>query len=776
MRTIRKIRACFLISVLIACIALGCFKGNKDESYKKDMVLIENGIVAIGFSKNNGCIGRLVDLKRNISYVEDASAKPFRIDRGGKPEDSFKLFSYQRDKDYKAGEAYLLTWEIDDGIKLKGRIELADGSDEVIFTSELENRSDKGVLAVEYPVIGRIGSIAENDYLAHPYATGLLVKNPLKNFVGNMDGLRYMPYPESFSGASMQFFTYYARGVGGLYCAAYDSGFHQKWLNFYKNDGKLELSLMYGYEDIGPGKGLRSDFPFVVKMIGCDDWYEAADIYKQWALKQEWLQKGTLYSRKDNDKATWLLEDIGLTTFGIDASYDRTKWLKKYHDTIKTPIFHILGPDWTKEVQSYDRGIPGGYDDWIPTKFNQENLKLIKSQGDRFAPFEFDFLVDPGKSDSANLKKNLIVWPVDPKSHDKYTFNMLCPFTEYTQDLHVKRDVQVYKEAKVDSMYYDISANNLIKTCMSADHGHPVGAGKILTDSYRKIYKETRDALTRTAGVYIPLGTEMMNETLIDVLDYYQARSWAQPCSALETWPFLNLMKSGEARAIPMFSYVYHEYAPVRLDGWGKLVEEIGGLYYHTVAKTYLWGGLYELNYEYSPMEAIDGIETRPEEHYWKFRPRGYEFDSERARYITQFAALRTGAGNKYLAYGTMRRPVNLTSEKVRLSWYHYNHSSNVAKGSIEVDSAVTSSWEFGQGDEKSFAIFLANVTDKPANASFELNPAAYGMDGEWKLRIMSKFDEEGNANAEDMGILNGRRSFKFQLEPKTVYMLEAYK
>ena len=71
------------------------------------MIVIENGIVAVGFSKNNGSIIWLTDIKRNVSFVEDALAKPFRIDIGGRLEDSFTLFSYQRDKDYKIGRAHV---------------------------------------------------------------------------------------------------------------------------------------------------------------------------------------------------------------------------------------------------------------------------------------------------------------------------------------------------------------------------------------------------------------------------------------------------------------------------------------------------------------------------------------------------------------------------------------------------------------------------------------------------------------------------------------------
>ena len=76
---------------------------------------------------------------------------------------------------------------------------------------------------------------------------------------------------------------------------------------------------------------------------------------------------------------------------------------------------------------------------------------------------------------------------------------------------------------------------------------------------------------------------------------------------------------------------------------------EAGELFYNIAAKVYLWGGLYELNSEYSPLEALDGRENDPAEHYFKFDPLGFAYDSGRARYLEQFAFLRTGPGNKYL-------------------------------------------------------------------------------------------------------------------------------
>jgi hypothetical protein len=556
----------------------------------------------------------------------------------------------------------------------------------------------------------------------------------MRSFSFDGDGLRFMPYPESFSGASMQFFAYYCPGKGGLYFAADDPSLLPKWLNFYRMNGSLEASLMYGWEDIGAGKGAEAPFRFVVKTFAGDDWYDAADIYKTWAVKQSWCSQGTLEQRGDAGTASWLLKKVGAVTFGIDASHDRTLWIRRYRQDIGSPLFHILGPDWPKVDQNYYNSVPGGMADWFPTRFSRANLDLIRSQGDYVAPFEFDFLVDPRKSDAARLRANLEIYPTKPRSADAYSFTMLCPVPDFTQTLHVERDVRVLEESGVDSIYYDISANNLIKTCLSPDHGHPVGGGREITEAYKKIYADTRAALSAKAGRYVPLGTEMMCEVFLPELDYYQARAWAQPSSAFEMWPIRSLLKSGQAEAIPLFTYVYHEYGPVRLDGWGKLVAETGELFYNIAAKTYLWGGLYELNEEYSPQEAIDGVENSPAEHYFKFDPQGYAYDPERALYVARFAALRTGAGNPYLAYGVMQKPPTLSPTDTRMSWFHYNSNQSTKeyrdRGSIVVPGVVSSAWRHGSGAAASYALFLANTEGKEVKTDVRIDRDLYGITG----------------------------------------------
>ncbi|MCM0650077.1 DUF6259 domain-containing protein [Clostridium swellfunianum] len=707
-------------------------KGKGDDN----LITVENKQIAISFSKSKGNIVSFYDKSKKLEYVdENKSSDPFRLDWSFELDSKFESFTYEKDKEVKNGTGYILKWQVNPAVQVIGKIQLLKDSNEVSFYSEVVNNSEKGIAAIEYPVISNLKNISskgENDYLAHSFATGVLIHSPMKNFKFGGDGLRFMPYPEGFSGSTMQYFTYYGEGYGGLYFAAYDGEFYQKWLNFAKNKNDLlEASFMHGYEDIGPRKGIKVNYPVVIKTMQEGSWYEASDIYRQWAEKQKWSQKGKLTKMDDSNKAKWLLEDMGLSTFGINGMHDRSEWINRYHDLVQTNVFHVLGPDWPKSRQNYYNGVPGGFNDWYPARFNANNINTINKIGDKYAPFEFDYLINTAGADSEKVKKSLQLMPVNIRSNDQYKFSLICPVADFTKNLHVKRDEYLQKEYNVDSIYYDISANNILKTCMDPTHGHKVGGGKEITEAYRENYINTKEAMIKAAGKYIPMGTEMINEVFLDVLDYYQARAGAQPGTAFEGYNLRDLIKSGEAELIPMFTYVYHEYGPVRLDGWGKLTEEAGDLFYFTAARTYLWGGLYELNEEYGPMEALNGKENSPEEHYYAFKPAGYELAPERGEYLRQFASLRTGKGNKYLAYGKMLKPVEAKGYEIELNWYNYfvpkSGGEYNEKGKIKLDSIISSAWMY---ENKSLGLFYSNVQDKEQKITLPIDMRKYNLEG----------------------------------------------
>ena len=725
---------------------------------------LQNGRIRAMFSAANGALLQIEDRARGFLHLQGkAEGIPFRVERGGRMLRAFRAFSYEEKPD-----GLIFHWDLG-GASLKAQVTLL--TDGLSFVCSLSGPRSSLSRAVEYPLIQDLVSRGEDSFLAHAYATGVLFQNPAA-CLPSRGGLRFCPYPESFSGASMQLMTYYHQDQAGLYLAAHDGAGHQKWLNAYASKGSLSLSHMVGFEEVG-GAEIRQPYPFVIRLLKGAGWEEAAEHYRAFALKQPWCARGPHWQRREQQP--WLWSEVGYTTFGINAGHDRSPWLARYRGDINSRGFHVLGPDWTNRPQTFGSGIPGGLADWLPTRFHPATLAAIRENGDYFAPFEFDFLVALNQSDQQRLKDNLQAFPQPTFSQDGYRFNMLCPCQPFTQAFHEERDARVQQESGCDAMYYDISANNLIKICLREDHDHPPGGGRALTEGYKACYRQTRDRLSSQTGRDIPLGTEMMCEVFLGELDFYQARAWAQPSSTLETWPFRKLMWSGQARMIPMFDYVYHDYGPVRMDGWGKLVAETGDLFYHILAKVYLWGGLYEINHEYSPMEALDGVENKGEEHYFHFASRGFAYAGDRARYLGLYAAARTGAARDYWVYGRLLKAPPISLPQKEYSWFHYNHDSNSAtyeaRGRYRAEAVLMSLFEHPEGG---CALFLANADSQPHTITLSADHLPGLLPG--AVAQLFRFQPDGSARfTKDLRMQRGERE-AIVLQPLALYMLKIKK
>jgi hypothetical protein len=495
----------------------------------------------------------------------------------------------------------------------------------------------------------------------------------------------------------------------------------------------------------------------LVGVLADGTWTEAADRYKAWAVNQPWCSR-PLASRPDSER--WLHEEIGVVTFGINASRDRSNWLRTISEIADAPVLHILGPNWAKVPQNYENHLPGGLDDWFPAQFHPANLEAIRDAGDRWAPFLFDLLFGIEGSDSVEGTAALQSIPHPLLSFDAYEFPFLCPATPFLQHLHRERDARIADEYGADAVYYDISANNVIKRCYSDAHGHPRGGGAFLVDAYRELYS------TPSA----PRGTELVNEVFIDRLDFFQARAEASPVTSFEADKFRDWIKDGRVEKVPLFAYVYHEFGPVRMDGWAKLSREHGELFYWIGARVLAWGGLFELNYEFSPLETIDGQAEPLDEHYFPLPDHRYEIDPEKAAFVRVLAAARTGPANPYLAYGTMLPPLDLESPTIELPWLHYNAPPGWPafgdSGAHAVPAVVHCAWQSGLDA----AVVLVNVDRVEHEVRVPANAGTLRLDGDG----VYEFTRIEGAERTLLGYLAADGAVSLSLPARTVVVLEA--
>jgi len=741
-----------------------------------DYITVENEYISVSVDPKSGAIRQIQNRIKDISLMTEslpASAHllPWRL--GTQEEnwegknnvfdlkvtwiDKYESFEFSFDREVKGKEALNLTWKVNPHTYLKARIEVPRGDPNAYFHVELRSDGQDKIARLEYPIfqgIGVLGNDAERNYLAHPHATGMLFRNPFSLFrtegerpisrvLSTEQGLPFSIYPEGYAGSAMQFMVYYAESLGGFYMACHDPDANLKAINFYKNmDDLLEASFVHEKQNFDD-PDLKVSYPVVIGSLSRGDWYEGADRYKEWARKQKWCARGPLWKRANDGTASrWLTEEVGFCTFGINSRYDRSRWLRFFHEITGRPVFHVLGVNWSKIETNYMGGMASTRETWFPAKFHPRNLDTIKENGDYFAPFEFDILMPRTAPKFDEIKQNFLVVP-RRIGYGVYFHGYVCPFTYFVKDLHIWRDEKLVSEYGADANYYDISFSNVFTGCFNREHGHPVGGGGWMVDAWCRLAQNTKEATIKAKGAYVPQGTEVITESVVSEIDFYQARANASPCSPMEIDFWRDWIKQGKAEKIPMFEYVYHEYGPVRMDGWAKVSHEIGDIFYWIAGRVSLWGCLFELNYEFSPLEVIDGQHENVKEHYYRIKDRRYEVDPEKVEFIREIAAARTGFAKDYLAYGTMVKPLQIKSPKIELDWFSYNTFTTDEyyedRGMLAVSSIVHQAWRF----KDNLGFMFVNLQKEDQKAKIEIDPSDYGLKGvTFKVRVITRGGE----------------------------------
>jgi hypothetical protein len=762
------------------------------EFHAGDMIRLENEYLQIELDVKSGRFVRIFNKKQNLHLIQTPPKNtPWRLELSGiedwKGVGENLQFSQPRTE---LGERVDITWQLDHDIAVSMRVELPAGSDKAYLFIRVINEGSQAIDKIEAPIWGGISNLSgdEDNYFVHSQGSGFLYKNPDALFeyhpieAGVPDprsGLRYSPYPEGYQGATMQFMAYYT-STGGFYFATHDSTQAMKWFNFFKAEQEdLQISFMHQFPDIQPGNSWELPYPIVLGALFKGDWYEPADCYKQWSLQQPWTTLGPLHARPDRSK--WLLEEVGFVTFGVNASCDRSAWLERFHQIIDQPVFHILGVNWPKSGGDYNfflpggrNNLPGGKDDWFPARFNQKNLDTIRQNGDYWAPFELDVLFSDQRADAEEIRKNTLIWPNRFYAFDDYPSFYVCPATEYMHDLHAWRDEYLAKKYEVDGLYYDFTVANLLMTCRSPSHAHPVGGGSWMMSSVQNMYRRSKISASSARGRYVPQGTECVHELLISHLDYYQARAEACPLSPMEADFFRDWIKNGQVEKIPLFAYVYHEYGPIRVDGWGQLSREIGDLFYWVAGRVTLWGGIFELNYEFTPLENLPGYEQDLGEHYTNIQPNFFDLDAEKAAFLKKMAFFRTKIANQYLAYGIMQRPLEFQTELIDLDYYHYNGKPEwdhiIEKGSHQVIEILHAAWKYK--DEKLGYCFLNLNATESKTVPLNINLEDYG----WREEDISSLLVRAVGTEQDVSEIGLSGKIDLILPPREFVLLEIYR
>ena len=359
---------------------------------------------------------------------------------------------------------------------------------------------------------------AEDITLVFPRAYGRSWRNPFDAPRGYLVGTLE---PAGLTGdAEMQMGTLYDEAGNGLYWAQYDPEGYQK-RTVYDNKSpsdQIQFKLCYMPEGcLTPGEDFTAPYPMVLGAYQ-GDWWDAAHMYREWALQQKWCSKGPWKDR--DDVADWL------KTCDIWVRGDCRRTSAEFERDFVYQLQDIVGGSIGVQLYSWYQPKPGE-PNWMTTlgwpmvDGYPEMIEAAKARNIHHTPYVNSLQTDtaepnyPAGADAAFLLGPDLL----PAQWSEGTGRVMCAATETWEDMLVKCCERLVAEGHVSGVYLDQLGGQCGRACYSSEHGHPVGGGHYATDGLREICAAIREAMARQYPKPA-LSGEVQHETLIDVTDH----------------------------------------------------------------------------------------------------------------------------------------------------------------------------------------------------------------------------------------------------------------
>ena len=435
------------------------------------------------------------------------------------------------------------------------------------WTLRLHFDSPTGLRAVRFPQLAAVPTIqdAADDVLVLPSLPGALIRHPAQAW-GPTQAV-WLKYPGDLSAQ----FVAYQDERAGLYLASQDTAARPRRFGIWRRPDGFRLAHEFTL-GAAPVSDWESPYPCVVGVTQ-GSWCDTADLYKAWAVKQTWCQR-RLHERADIP-AWWKAGP--LVHVCCVREYDAKG--------VQTASFY---PKLTGHVEALRQQVDGelvlmlaGWEryrrwsagDYFPIYDEAAALPVIgelRRRGVRpfvflsglFWTFENEGLNGNRPPVPAAL---LPAFVRDPKSAEPQVFTLGESTPDRVWERHsyqfcvtpaatrtfLREVVDRSLASGIDIVQMDQTTSGGGAACASPDHGHPVGVGAYQTQAFIERLAEMR-AYGKAKSPDFVLFHEEPHEELIPVLDGFHVREYK------ERWWYRS---TPGAVGIPLFSYLYHEYA-----------------------------------------------------------------------------------------------------------------------------------------------------------------------------------------------------------------------
>jgi hypothetical protein len=474
--------------------------------------------------QNGGGLLRVHDLRsgKDLLATEETKASWWKVDlkRTGGQRFSYENTAVPCEVKFNAagGEGKLLfSWPREDvQVQVETRLKNGESLTRSRITIEASGE-DRGLMAVTFPVVKGIVPLtdaAQGDQIINTGGIGALKESPLVS--GEAVGFKY-PL------GSMQF-TALLGGGRGLYCAEEDGQANRKYFAWTPDaaSGTLVFSIAHPVLNWGAKELVheyRSPGDVVVGPFQ-GDWFDAARIYRKWALTAPWSRKGPIQQRKDFPQ--WLVKLAYWTNNRLrDEGAIRLEFVHREFFDLPECICHDYG--WMSDAYDHHTN-----PDYLPPRIGSENyaalVKKLKARNIRVVPYVIGWLwnttTESYRTEDAERKAGLLMEPgIVPVtyagSHDLSA--AMCPATQLWRRKMVNLSKELVGKYGVDGIYFDYFTNHT-EDCFNTDHGHPIAGGDYWSQGVHGLYEEVRAECKKLNPEFM-LCAEDTAEWCIDVVD-----------------------------------------------------------------------------------------------------------------------------------------------------------------------------------------------------------------------------------------------------------------
>ena len=559
------------------------------------------------------------------------------------------------------------------------------------------------LMEVQYPYLN-VKSTG-NDYALIPKHSGQLIPNPKSSLVN--ESLQYPRWA-----ATMQFCAYYNDNYG-IYFGTHDPKASIKQFKIKANnkDGVIFSTRIPTPNRTLAGNNWEYSGKYRLELFE-GDWYEASQIYREWASEEaEYWPKDTRerIARREaaGNIATWMLMAEKSTVNRIEG------WMKTFIDYMVDIPVGVHWYEWT--TRTYDDDYPY----FFPEKSGMDTLvSNLQSDGStKIMPYINGRMYDKGLPNYDTEGK---IWAVknsdgtiSTQTFGGINFAVECPTQKGYQDILVDaaKKLTDSDQLKCGSVYIDQVAYASAKECYDTTHGHPIGGGNAWRSGYNELFEKMHNALEPDKF----LTSEGNCDFIADEIDAFLAQQWRVP----------NL--------VPAFQAVYSG----KVMFFGTKAGTTGNTkYYSQYANSFVNGVI--------PGRFYNSAITRPTKTY-----------------VKKMGTMRNKL-KEYLSFGRMLKPIAIDKSGID------NISTNWGMGAVTISALQTSLWK--NRDKNKAMILLANASmTKTINFNLDFDGTSRGLLGNLKVQKITE-DTDGEIVSKDNSFNMG-----ITLQPKDViaYIIE---